>query len=110
MGSALCGGIGYVRQLRMTCPVCHVDNARVVMEYPDSPYYGPTWRCAECGDAWADGYRLARPFERGWRDKAKARIIAEWDRACPESPVLAHDYDGTPYWQWPVDALIGGEP
>jgi hypothetical protein len=30
-------------------------------------WYGTMWTCLACGDQWADGELLERPFMRGWR-------------------------------------------
>jgi hypothetical protein len=32
-------------------------------------WYGWYRTCLMCGDEWSDGYRIARPFARGWRRK-----------------------------------------
>lgn len=46
------------------CPVC--DRPRRMLGQ-HAEWYGTTWTCAGCGDKWADGERLERPFAAGWR-------------------------------------------
>jgi hypothetical protein len=40
-------------------------------------WYGSEWTCAGCGDSWADGERLERPFAPGWRRRSIERVRAE---------------------------------
>lgn len=102
----VCGGAGYMQQLRGTCPVCLVEDARIVHYYPASTYYG--WRiraCAECGDRWDVEYhvRLSRPFARDWRVTARARITADWDAADPRDPIIDPEDDR---WLSPDHAAV----
>jgi hypothetical protein len=46
------------------CPTC--ERPRRMYGF-FAEWYGYTWTCAGCGDAWADGERLQRPFAPGWR-------------------------------------------
>jgi hypothetical protein len=82
-GVVICGPGGVVVQERWTCPECKAENARLLTRWPNSAYYGPMHSC-ECGDEFADGYRLERPFARGWRAKARAEFEKDWPDALPE--------------------------
>lgn len=62
------------------CPTCDRRRRFVVFF---QPWYGGTWTCCACGDAWSDGERLPRPFARGWRTAAAARARARWATAAP---------------------------
>lgn len=57
-----------------------VEAALVVTEI--SPWYGSVVRCTGCGDGWADGEMLPRPFRRGWRAAAVADAQRLWDLSC----------------------------
>lgn len=37
-------------------------------------WYDPLISCLKCGDQWSGGERLARPFARGWRERAVAQL------------------------------------
>jgi hypothetical protein len=56
----------YVRAIR-TCPTCQHYGRWAGFE---QVWYGTTWTCLNCGDSFTDGYRIARPFARGWRTKS----------------------------------------
>ena len=88
MSSALCGGTAIKVRRRFTCPVCHTPDARIIVAYPSSLYYATVQTCVECGDSWSDGYRLERPFLRGWREKAKTKALADWEKATDEEPIM----------------------
>lgn len=60
------------------CPTCDRRRRFVVML---QPWYDPIWTCCACGDAWAGGERLPRPFARGWRARESARARARWATA-----------------------------
>jgi hypothetical protein len=79
----ICGSGGVRIQEHWTCPECKVDGARLLVRWPSSGYYGPLMTC-ECGDEYGDGYRLERPFARGWRQKAQAKFEEDWPSALPE--------------------------
>ena len=44
-------------------------------------WYSATATCCHCGDSWADGEALERPFARGWRKKAVAKARKQWDES-----------------------------
>ena len=54
------------------CPTC--ERMRRMYGF-HVEWYGTTWTCAGCGEQWADGEQLERPFSRGWR-----RRSVEWAR------------------------------
>ena len=60
---------------------CSTCNRRRRFAGLDAPWYGVTWTCCGCGDSWADGERLQRPFRRGWRAEAKKHAKAVWAEA-----------------------------
>lgn len=53
-------------QERRECPICG-KHTRIVGYFQH--WYGMTWTCMTCGDMWADGEILPRPFKRGWRQE-----------------------------------------
>lgn len=67
----------YIRTMRK-CPEC--DRLRPFAGFYQE-WYGTTWTCLGCGDSFADGWRLDRPFMRGWRQKSVARGRRLWDLA-----------------------------
>lgn len=60
------------------CPTC-LKRRRFFAWFQD--WYGWHFTCLSCGDQWAEGERLTRPFCPGWRkaniDHAKKQM-AEW--------------------------------
>lgn len=86
------GGIWPIREL-FTCPVCKVENARIVINHFGNPYYGPKVTCAECGDSWSDGELMERPFRRGWRKEAQAQALADWNAAPQLGTKVQRDHD-----------------
>lgn len=56
------------------CPTCERPR-RMLGWFVE--WYGTTWTCAGCGDQWADGERLERPFAPGWRRQNIERARAE---------------------------------
>ena len=48
------------------CSTCQRPRRMLGLRYE---WHGTTWTCAGCGDEWADGERLERPFCPGWRRK-----------------------------------------
>ena len=67
----------WVRAIR-TCWNC--EQPRRIVGF-DQLWYGVTWCCCYCGDGWADGETLERPFARGWRKKAIDQARARWGEA-----------------------------
>ena len=53
-----------VRAVRIRCHSCERLTGFVIRHYE---WYGWHLTCLRCGDQWADGERLERPFARGWR-------------------------------------------
>jgi hypothetical protein len=47
----------------------------------DAAWYGAIWTCCACGDSWADGEVLPRPFKPRWREEATKQARATWDEA-----------------------------
>lgn len=76
--SAICGGYVEVIRRIVACPT-EGRRRRMVVVVPDSPYYAGTLTCCGCGDSWSEGFRMERPFRRGWRKDAKARARHHWD-------------------------------
>lgn len=70
-----------------TCPCCK-DRRRIVGFFQE--WYGTTWTCCGCGDSWADGEILPRPFCRGWRGQAIAKAKVRWREASP-TPVAMRE-------------------
>jgi len=66
-----------VRQPVLWCFNCKV-NRRCLSLFQE--WYGWTITCLTCGDSWADGEVLERPFQRGWRKEAVARAKELWER------------------------------
>lgn len=64
----------------LRCPTCRRRRRFVVFF---QPWYGGTWTCCGCGDSFADGQRLPRPFRRGWRADATRDARARWATAAP---------------------------
>lgn len=58
-----------------TCPVCQRE-AHLVGATQD--WYDTTWTCCRCGDSWAGGELLPRPFVRGWRQEAIRGACRRW--------------------------------
>ena len=78
-------GIREIRRRVFDCPVCKHRRRFVVVE-PESPYCSSTMTCLACGDSWQDGELLERPFQRGWREKAKAKARGRWANAFRQTP------------------------
>lgn len=53
------------------CPNC--NKRKFLVE--SFEWYPATFSCLNCGDQWAEGERLERPFMRGWREKAIESFI-----------------------------------
>lgn len=104
------GGGTWPLRFLMRCPVCGVEQARVVSYESGSPWYPPRLTCAECGDSWSDGMLAERPFRRGWRKAAQAQALADWNAAPQLGTRVARDWseDGGGYitgylFPWEVD-------
>lgn len=67
----------FIRTMRR-CPCC---NRLAPFAGFSQEWYGPTWTCLRCGDSFADGERLPRPFARGWRKANIWRARHYWDLA-----------------------------
>ena len=80
------------------CPVCH-ERHRIIGT-DRGAWYGILWTCCGCGDSWADGEILPRPFQRGWRQKAVAEARRRW--------VAAGPYDRAAHRAW-IAEQIGRE-
>ena len=91
-GLTICGPGGVLIREHGQCRgECAKPDARLIVREPNSGYYAPTVHC-ECGDTWdMDEGMYARPFERGWRQKAQARFAANWDKALPEGTQTVRD-------------------
>lgn len=62
----------------MVCPTC--DTLRRFVG-DAAVWYGTTWTCCTCGDAWSAEGRMPRPFARGWREEEAARARRKWAAA-----------------------------
>lgn len=74
----------------LKCPVCH--QRRRVIGRDRGAWYDVLWTCCGCGDSWADGELLPRPFRRGWRKEAIADARRRWLAAGP--------FDREAHWAW----------
>lgn len=54
------------------CPTCQKET-RFLNQFQG--YYGWRCTCLECGDTWADGELVERPFARGWRKQRLERAL-----------------------------------
>lgn len=70
---------GIMRRLVQQCPVC--DRRRRMVAIYGGAWYGDMVICLGCGDAWSEGWRMERPFLRGWRAASKAKARAAWANA-----------------------------
>jgi hypothetical protein len=77
-GGAICNGGEAFETRRIE--FCPTENRRRRFFVRFQHWYGSTWHCLGCGDAWQDGERGYRPFARGWRKDAIRRAKAGWDR------------------------------
>lgn len=79
-GAVVCGvGPHPTRRHIRLCPT-EGRRRRMVREY-GSLWYADTLTCLGCGDAWAGGERMPRPFARGWRKERITRARRDWRRA-----------------------------
>ena len=80
-GVVVCGPPrGVYTRLMRECPVCECRHRFI--ERWDGAWYGSTFY-GGCGDMWMDGEMCRRPFEKGWRKKAREHFRAMWDNAAP---------------------------
>lgn len=82
----ICGRTLLEGRGRWHCPTCEGETD--FLRSFCGLWYGDLLTCIECGEAWSDGYRCARPFERAWRQKRTVKARAAWEKAL--SP---EDYD-----------------
>lgn len=89
-GGVICTpGVRAIHRLIRHCPICK-RRRRMVEVYPASPYYSSTLTCCGCGDSWCDGELGYRPFQRGWRQEARAKAREQWASAFRQTPA---EYD-----------------
>ncbi|MFJ5532415.1 hypothetical protein [Streptomyces sp. NPDC093261] len=84
---AVCRPSAFLLRQIAFCPTC---ERRRRFAGRDCAWYGPTWTCCGCGDAWTDGERHPRPFRRGWRAEAIAAAKLQWRAAA----LFARSYHG----------------
>ena len=61
------------------CPTC---GRRRRMAGLMAAWYPTVLGCTACGDAWAEGERMERPFAPGWRRRHAATYRRWWDEGC----------------------------
>ncbi|MBY4721014.1 MULTISPECIES: hypothetical protein [Ralstonia] len=61
----------------LDCPTC-LRPRRMFSRYFE--WYGASLTCAGCGEEWADGEMLERPFMVGWRDKNRRWAVNQLAR------------------------------
>jgi ribosomal protein L37AE/L43A len=86
-GVSVCGGTLFEGRARLSCPTCERETD--FLRSFGGVWYGDLLTCTECGDAWSDGYRCHRPFERAWRQKRTAQAREAWERALSEEEYRA---------------------
>lgn len=62
---------------RIDCPTC---KRRTFAVGWFAEWYGWDLTCLRCGEQWAEGEMLPRPFLRGWRKKSIEAAKARWRR------------------------------
>lgn len=62
---------------------CPTEDTETEMLCQHFEWLGWDITCLSCGEKWGDGERLARPFERGWRE----RRIEEAKQIIKQAPV-----------------------
>lgn len=87
----ICGAATTFRWRWETCwGKCSIDNS-IVVSAQGSPYYPTDFYCTNCGDSWCYEAQRERPFgDRYWRQKAIARAVEMFERAC-QCPVERDD-------------------
>ena len=73
---------GVYHRALLNCPECKRRH-RFVIRW-DGAWCGTT-DYGSCGDWWQEGFRADRPFQRGWREEARAKFRAMWDNAAPRN-------------------------
>ena len=79
-GVIICRPRYLIERRILKCPTC--DTRRrfaIIVEL----WYGDTKHCLTCGDVWQDGYRLDRPFKRGWRERRLKTARELWAKGLP---------------------------
>ena len=61
----------------MRCPSCKRKKAQFYGWFQE--WYGWTLTCLECGEMFADGEWLDRPWEPGWREENILRALLDVD-------------------------------
>ena len=89
---AICGGSVVVRSHGQCWGACGLSDARQLVTHPTSGWYAPSTKCA-CGDEWAEGELMPRPFRRGWRQEAQRKFEKAWAAAHPEGVRPVYDED-----------------
>lgn len=77
-GVIVCGLPGVYRRSVGYCPVCDRRHGFVISW--GGAWYGST-HYGSCGDRWQDGEMAPRPFERGWRKRAREHFSDLWRHA-----------------------------
>lgn len=73
---------------REVCPCCNKRSVLLAWFYE---WYGASVVCLRCGDRWADGERLPRPFARGWRKDSIESARKLWKKQSTRT----HDTGGS---------------
>ncbi|PRX90691.1 hypothetical protein [Allonocardiopsis opalescens] len=76
----ICRPSEFLRRTVQYCPTC---KRRRRFSIRTAAWYGARVTCCGCGDSWADGERMERPFRRGWRAEAIEKAKADWVAAGP---------------------------
>lgn len=76
---AICGGSSSWARRVLHCPVCQ-SRRRFVVQV-GTGYWSPILCCLGCGDSFSDGYRMQRPFRRGWRPESIKQARTAWATA-----------------------------
>jgi hypothetical protein len=71
------------------CPFCQ-HEAHLIGHVQE--WYDTMWHCCRCGDGWAGGEMLPRPFRPGWRPQAIREAQRAWWTALLDGLSVA---DGT---------------
>lgn len=65
------------RKVRRKCPTCERRTTLVAFFYE---WHGWSVTCLRCGENWADGERLERPFRPKWREDSVRQSREQWKR------------------------------
>lgn len=66
----------------LDCPTCKKRRRFVIL---NAVWYDGIATCCGCGDSFSDGYRMQRPFARGWRAREVERAKRLWNSALPKA-------------------------